>query len=459
MTQGDAKAKPLYRIAVIEFPGTNCERETALAIRRAGMEPEIFRWNRPQDCLDAFDAFIVPGGFSYEDRSRSGIIAALDTLLDGLKKQNAMGKPILGICNGAQILVESGIVPGLSGWQTGAALAPNKQIVDGIVVGTGFYNDWVHVKHTVDGTVPERNAFSLAIADGSLMRIPAAHAEGRFVIDDYLLSWLERNGVAMFRYADSNGTVNPHFPVNPNGATSNLAALGNIAGTALAIMPHPERTPEGDSIFISLKNWLDANSIDKSSTKGQKSLPKVPQDIMERLVSPLTYTSLPYHIRQEGIQEKELVIGTVITDNAAVSVEQALERAGIPVKVSRAVRWTLEASPSMPRKDFDALVAKAMASGQLYNSNKEFPVDFSPSPKGLTIVVTPREGEDFTGLHARHALSTWFGIEGFTAITSSVLWTLEPTSSDPEQGRRAIDAALASNIFANPYSQRTYAYA
>lgn len=453
----DMKKTEAHRIAVIEFPGTNCERETAQAVRRAGMEPEIFRWNRPQDELDTFDAFIIPGGFSYEDRSRSGIIAALDVLLDGLKKQNAAGKPVLGICNGAQILVESGIVPGLPGWQTAAALAANKQMVGGIVVGTGFYNDWVHVKHTVDGSVPENNAFSSAIEPDSLMRIPAAHAEGRFVIDENLLAWMEKNGVAMFRYADRNGEVSPHFPVNPNGAVSNLAALGNLAGTALAIMPHPERTTEGDGIFMSLKSRLDKSSARKTAPLPQ--VPQVPRDIMKRLASPVAAAALSESTSSPNVRRKELVIGTVITDNAAVSVEQALERAGIPVKVSRAVRWTLEAPLSVTEKDFEKMVARAMASGQLYNSNKEFPVDFSPSPRGLTIVTAPRESEDFTGLHARHALSAWFGIDGFSAITNSILWTVEPLSDDPEEGRRAIDAALASNIFANPYSQRTYVYA
>lgn len=442
----------MYRVAVIEFPGTNCERETAQAVRRCGMEPEIFRWNRPARELDAFNAFIIPGGFSYEDRSRSGIIAALDTLIDGLKKQNASGKPVLGICNGAQILVESGIVPGLPGWQIGAALAENKQMVGDTVVGTGFYNNWVTIKHTAT-PASRPNAFGCTWEKDGRMRIPAAHAEGRFVVDADILSWMEEAGVCMFRYCDEAGTVSPHFPVNPNGAVSNLAALGNLAGTALAIMPHPERVTEGDAIFQSLKTWLQNTASYRTET------PVPPAHLEEKLTGAIHAADLKPVPRTEKVHSRELVIGTVITDNAAVSVEQALARAGIPVKINRAVRWIVEAPLSVPEKDFEKMVEKAMASGQLYNSNKEFPISFDiPGDNGMAVVVQPREGEDFTGLHTIRALSSWFGISGFSRISHSIIWSIEAPETSSDAALDLIEKALASHIFANPYSQRIYRY-
>src|SRR5215208_2855516 len=99
------------KIAIIQFPGSNCERETILAVKRAGMDPVEFLWNESTDRLAAMDGYIIVGGFSYEDRSRAGIIAALDPVMHELTIQSESGKPILGICNGAQILVETGLVP------------------------------------------------------------------------------------------------------------------------------------------------------------------------------------------------------------------------------------------------------------------------------------------------------------------------------------------------------------
>src|SRR5579872_7303913 len=100
-------------IAIIQFPGSNCERETMLAVRRAGMTPVEFLWNESPLKLREMHGYIIVGGFSYEDRSRAGIIAALDPIMQELAAQSELGKPILGICNGAQVLVETGLVPGL----------------------------------------------------------------------------------------------------------------------------------------------------------------------------------------------------------------------------------------------------------------------------------------------------------------------------------------------------------
>jgi phosphoribosylformylglycinamidine synthase len=137
------------KIAIIQFPGSNCESESMRAVKQAGMEPQEFLWNQNPNELQNFDGFFIVGGFSYEDRSRSGIISSLDPLMDYIKKENEKAKPILGICNGAQILVETGIVPGLKNYQTAMALAVNKRIKNGKILGTGFYNTWVNVQLAV----------------------------------------------------------------------------------------------------------------------------------------------------------------------------------------------------------------------------------------------------------------------------------------------------------------------
>ena len=132
-------------IGVIQFPGSNTERETELAIKRSRMDPIEILWNADPEKVESCDGYIITGGFSFEDRSRAGVIASLDPIMDLLKKEAKKGKPIFGICNGAQILVESGLVPGTGKDQTSIALTDNKRIKDGHVVGTGYYNTWAHL--------------------------------------------------------------------------------------------------------------------------------------------------------------------------------------------------------------------------------------------------------------------------------------------------------------------------
>ena len=116
------------KIAIIQFPGSNTERETFMACRRVGLNPIEFLWNELAEKLSDFDGYVIVGGFAYEDRSRAGVIAALDPIINQVKIEAAAGKPVLGICNGAQILVESGLVPGLDGHRVGVALTDNKRV-------------------------------------------------------------------------------------------------------------------------------------------------------------------------------------------------------------------------------------------------------------------------------------------------------------------------------------------
>ena len=120
----------MHKIGIVQFPGSNTERETFMACRRAGMEPIEVLWNCSNDILGTMDGYIIVGGFSYEDRSRAGVIAALDPIMQQIEIESNKGKPILGICNGAQILVESGLVPGLKNNVSGIALTDNKRIIN-----------------------------------------------------------------------------------------------------------------------------------------------------------------------------------------------------------------------------------------------------------------------------------------------------------------------------------------
>jgi|TARA_Y100000031_G_C8159755_1_gene356370 phosphoribosylformylglycinamidine synthase len=218
-------------IAVIWFPGNNCEVETLEAVKAAGMDGAILRWNTKED-LSSFDGFIIPGGWSYEDRVRAGVIAAKDPVMNIIKGEAEKGKPVLGICNGAQVLIETGMVPGLEN-KVQFALAPNKN-----PIVSGYYNVWIHFKKLNK----KNDAFTNNLKNNEIFSMPIAHGEGRFVTkDSKLVKQLQKNNQIIFQYCDNNGKVENKFPVNPNGSTMNIAAISNKEGNVMAMMPHPER--------------------------------------------------------------------------------------------------------------------------------------------------------------------------------------------------------------------------
>ena len=218
------------RVAVLQFPGVNCEAETARAVTRSGLDCEIFRWTRPPRELTGFDAFVLPGGFSYQDRVRAGALAAKHALLDVLAERAERGAPILGICNGAQVLVEAGLVPG--GGQVEVALARNR-MPDRV----GYYTRWVWCRVEESTCV-----FTRGLASGTLLPLPVAHGEGRFTsASKGRIAALAAAGHAPLRYATAAGVTASEFPDNPNGADEAVAGMCNARGNVLALMPHPER--------------------------------------------------------------------------------------------------------------------------------------------------------------------------------------------------------------------------
>ncbi len=252
----------MSKIAVIMFPGNNCENETARAVNAVGMKATIVRWNETKN-LKEYDGYILPGGWAYEDRIRAGVIAAKDPIMNLIKEEARKGKVVLGICNGCQVLVESGIIPGLRD-KVDFALAPN---INPFV--SGYYCTWVKIKNYSKG----KNAFNLNMEKDEVIDIPIAHAEGRFITKDKaLVQTLLKNEQLIFRYCDSVGNIADKFPINPNGSMINIAGIVNKKGNVLAMMPHPERSSwmrqvpgmhfngeklgPGSKIFESIKEYL-----------------------------------------------------------------------------------------------------------------------------------------------------------------------------------------------------------
>jgi len=201
------------KAAVIVFPGSNCDRDVAVALHRATGTPPAMVWHR-DSALPAVDLIVLPGGFSHGDYLRSGAMAARAPIMDAVRQRAAAGVHVLGICNGFQILTEAGLLPG--------ALMRN--------AGLKFICRPVRLKVEHTGS-----AFTRAYQPGQELHLPIAHADGNFFADDETLRRIEDQGQVAFRYLD-----------NPNGSAHDIAGVFNERRTVLGLMPHPERASEPD---------------------------------------------------------------------------------------------------------------------------------------------------------------------------------------------------------------------
>jgi phosphoribosylformylglycinamidine synthase I len=209
----------IFRVkaAVIVFPGSNCDRDVAVSVEASlGKKPQMV-WHRDSE-MPKFDLIVVPGGFSYGDYLRSGAMAAHSPIMREVKKQAEAGVAVLGICNGFQILTETGLLPGV--------LMRN--------AGLKFICQDVFLN-----VANAKSKFTSRYKPGQVIRIPIAHHDGNFFADAKTLASIEDNDQVAFRYCDQAGIVGDD--VNPNGSLNNIAGILNEKGNVLGMMPHPER--------------------------------------------------------------------------------------------------------------------------------------------------------------------------------------------------------------------------
>lgn len=207
------------RVGVVLFPGSNCEHDVIEAVRMLGGEAEIL-WHGERD-LNGVDAVVVPGGFAHGDYLRPGAIARFSPVMDAVADHARSGGPVVGVCNGFQVLTEAGLLPG--------QLARNRSL--------GFECRDVNLR-------VERAAapFTGRLAVGQVLRLPIAHGEGAYHADEDTLDRLEGEGLVAFRYCDPDGNVTAD--ANVNGSARGIAGVVNAAGNVMGMMPHPERAVE-----------------------------------------------------------------------------------------------------------------------------------------------------------------------------------------------------------------------
>ncbi|EKD77591.1 MAG: hypothetical protein ACD_42C00278G0003 [uncultured bacterium] len=397
-----------FQIGVIQFPGSNCERETKLALLRTQLNPVDIFWFSDADTLEKCDGYVIVGGFSYEDRARSGVIAAHDPLMKALTHEAKKGKPILGICNGAQILVESGLVPGCvnenNETETVMALAHNRRILDEEIIGTGFYNAWMLMK----------------AEKSPLLKVPVAHGEGRFLMSDDLYALLQKSNVLCWYYVDENGNRNPNFPTNPNGAYQNLAAVGNFSGNILAMMPHPERTIDGNFVFENMRHYLENRKpfqwITKKSQESFKNKIKVQCD----------HFSKTYFVR------------LAISDNESISVQMALQKLGLDILVQKYRFWGLNAD--------EKELTKIENSFELWNPQKENVYHTLPEIKNTHYLLVNDFGDTIAAQKALR-LKDRIKVTSLSRLTTGIIWQLTGSVE-------MVSKAIKSHLLFNPISQQ-----
>jgi phosphoribosylformylglycinamidine synthase subunit PurQ / glutaminase len=223
------------RFGVVVFPGSNCDHDAWDILQRVLGQETRFLWHKDSSLGDV-DAVILPGGFSYGDYLRCGAIARFSPIMKEVAAFAARGGVVVGICNGFQILCEAGLLPG--------AFLRNDCMT--------FVCKQVHLR--VEKT---HTRFTSNCRPGEVLRIPIAHGEGNYQVDDVVLQEMERNGQVLFRYCEGDGAVTAAG--NPNGSRSNIAGVMNTRGNVMGMMPHPERAADpalgntdGQKLFLSL---------------------------------------------------------------------------------------------------------------------------------------------------------------------------------------------------------------
>ncbi len=210
------------RVAVIRFPGSNCDLDMVYALKTIkGIQPLLVWHEDGSLARTEWGAVVLPGGFSFADRLRAGAIAANSPAMATVRRLADRGTPVLGVCNGFQTLVESGLLPG--------ALLRNTTLK--------FVCKWTHVR--VENT---RTPFTSALREGQVLDLPIAHGEGRFYLQSSELDRLEKEGLVAFRYCDPSGRVTRES--NPTGTLHNIAGVCSKEGNVVGLMPHPERAVE-----------------------------------------------------------------------------------------------------------------------------------------------------------------------------------------------------------------------
>ena len=233
------------QVAVVQYPGSNCDLDALEVLQKIVRVNTDLVWHK-QLTRDNYDGYVLPGGFSYGDYLRAGAIAAHSPSLKVVREAAEAGKPVLGICNGFQILVEANLLPG--------AVLRNADL--------RFVCKWINLR--VDNN---KTPFTKKMKMGQLLRVPIAHNEGRYYLEPEQIQTLEKNGQVVLRYADNKGDAT--MDANPNGSLENIAGISSPDHNVMGLMPHPERASQSElSPYKSAEGRLIFDSMIQTIREG-----------------------------------------------------------------------------------------------------------------------------------------------------------------------------------------------
>lgn len=380
------------RIAIIQFPEAHFERETHLAVKRAGMEPITYQWNEPKEKLANFSGYVVVGRFPS---------LALDPFIGALKQQSEQGKPIIGICQGAHILVEAGLVPGLDKHKVGMALVGQTCSEHGTPATIKLTDHY------------QANAFTSYLKSTDRIETPVAHRDARFVLPPALQLEMKEHGLQLFNYVDNQ----------------QLAAVSNKSGNVMAMLPHIECSEQGDVIFQSMREYITKGVTDRVTPL--RYHPR-PQDIAPYVLPPFT---------------QELISDVMVTDHHVQSIEKTLNQIGIPVRLRRQIHWEVECDSLAT---FDAV----KKSGVLYNQPSGVDSNKPKQTKLNQMSYLVRAHADTMGQQKLQMLKNHFAIQGVRGIRHGIIWHLTAENNLVEYAKQVMD----SHILFNPYAYDCYSY-
>lgn len=418
----------MSRIAIIYFPGTTGVPTVQRALTAVGLAYDRVLWNITTG-LEQYDAFVLPAGFSFGDRVRPGVVAAHTPLMQWLKHAAQQGKPILGIGNGCQILIEAGLLPGVSGNALAGATTMNVRKQTQGILGIGLYHSKVYVKHVAPD---RRTRFTNGLATSTVLPGRVADSAGSFIFPEELALELEHHQQVLFKYCTAEGEVLNDFPINPNGAMWGIAGLCNPAGNVVGYIPELERDEQGTVLFAGLQRSLAQPVVSNASPLQWQ---------------PGTITVKRHHASVESL---DLYATSTQTQFAAQHVETILQKKGFQVQVKCRQYWEIWHDVDKPQ--LAAFTKTVVQSGLLVDQTI---AAYTPTwvPIADTVNVLIRDTNDYEGKYVAQQLRQKYGIIGIENVLKGTIWELSFPADIAIEKMNVTGQILQTYVLHNPYAQ------
>lgn len=246
------------RIGILQLPCSHTEHEVEEAVAHSGMQPMLFDWNSDSSEFSAMDGYVIVGGAAVESTAMTNLMAAGHPLIVELSKQAALGKPVLGMGRGANVLVDSGLVPGLENNKVGIALVSSQADREIAMTHSPTASLQAYMRLTMNY---QRNAFTRFLTSKDIMQVSLSSQRISFVVPPALYAECEEQGQLLFQYCDQNGLMDSACrsieAVAQSNVTPHIAAISNKAGNVLALIPYPDMTQCGESLFLSMRDYIE----------------------------------------------------------------------------------------------------------------------------------------------------------------------------------------------------------